>query len=180
MKVSRLRVEWEPHLPPTPQLMVMLDPLSHWARPGIKPGSSRMLIRFLIHWASVETLETVSSSMIKLKWAHVRVGWPLTQRDGCPYKRSNLDVVTGTHTGRCHVKVKAEIRVKCTRNSVSLDARRAACTASPSNSADTLTLAFWPPELGQTISIISAAQVGCDTLLQQLEQISIEDFFVCK
>ena len=31
---------------PTPQLTAMLDPLTHWARPGIEPESSWTLIRF--------------------------------------------------------------------------------------------------------------------------------------
>ena len=34
----------EPHLRPTPQLMVMPDP---WARPGIEPVSSCILVRFV-------------------------------------------------------------------------------------------------------------------------------------
>ena len=33
----------EQHLQPTPQLVAMWDPLTHWARPGIKPTSSQRL-----------------------------------------------------------------------------------------------------------------------------------------
>ena len=36
----------EPHLPPTPQLM-QCRILNHWVRPGIKPASSWMLVRFV-------------------------------------------------------------------------------------------------------------------------------------
>ena len=35
------------HLQPTPQLMATPDPLTHWARPGIKPASLRLLVRFV-------------------------------------------------------------------------------------------------------------------------------------
>ena len=34
---------------PTPQLVAMSDPLTHWARPGIKPASSWILFRFFIY-----------------------------------------------------------------------------------------------------------------------------------
>ena len=37
----------EPHLQPTPQLTAMPDPLTHWVRPGIRPASSGMLVRFV-------------------------------------------------------------------------------------------------------------------------------------
>ena len=37
----------EPCLQHTPQLMTMPDPLTHWARPGIKPMSLWILVRFI-------------------------------------------------------------------------------------------------------------------------------------
>ena len=37
----------KPCLQPTPQLMAVPDPLIHWTRPGIKPPSSRILVRFV-------------------------------------------------------------------------------------------------------------------------------------
>ena len=45
----------ELHLWPTPHLMATSDHLTHWARPGIKPTSSWILVRFLTHWATVGT-----------------------------------------------------------------------------------------------------------------------------
>ena len=41
-----------PCLQPT---MQFTDPLTPWARPGIKPASSRILVRFLTYWATVGT-----------------------------------------------------------------------------------------------------------------------------
>ena len=38
---------------PVQQLAAMLDPLTHWARPGIKPASSWILVRFLTSWATM-------------------------------------------------------------------------------------------------------------------------------
>ena len=37
----------EPYLQPTPELTAMTDPLTHWARPEIKPASSRILVGFV-------------------------------------------------------------------------------------------------------------------------------------
>ena len=37
----------EPHVCPTPQLVAMLDPLTHRVRPGIKPPFSRILVGFV-------------------------------------------------------------------------------------------------------------------------------------
>ena len=53
MEVPRLGVEYELCLRPTPQLMAMRDLLTHDARPGIKPESSWILVRF--HWATMGT-----------------------------------------------------------------------------------------------------------------------------
>ena len=49
---SHSRAGSEPHSWPTPQLVTMPDPLTHWARPGIKPTSSWVLVRFLTHWTT--------------------------------------------------------------------------------------------------------------------------------
>ena len=35
------------HLRPTPQLKATLHPQTHWARPGIKPETSWLLVRFI-------------------------------------------------------------------------------------------------------------------------------------
>ena len=40
---------------PTPQLMATLDPQPNWARPGIKPTTSWLLVRFVNHWAMTGT-----------------------------------------------------------------------------------------------------------------------------
>ena len=45
----------EPHLWPTLQFMAMLDPSTHWGRPGIEPASSWILIEFLARWATTGT-----------------------------------------------------------------------------------------------------------------------------
>ena len=45
----------EPRLPPTPQLAATPDPLTHWARPGIKPASSWILVGFLTCSATMGT-----------------------------------------------------------------------------------------------------------------------------
>ena len=37
----------QPYLWPTPQLVGTSDPLTHWARPGIRPSSSWILVGFL-------------------------------------------------------------------------------------------------------------------------------------
>ena len=50
MEVPRLGVEsvlWSRLSQPTPQLTAMLDPLTHSARPGIEPTSSRILVGFI-------------------------------------------------------------------------------------------------------------------------------------
>ena len=44
-------------LQPIPQLMATPDPLTHWVRPGIKPKSPWMLVRFLTCWAAMGTPE---------------------------------------------------------------------------------------------------------------------------
>ena len=44
------------HLRPTAQLTAMLDPLTHWARPGMEAASSWILFGILTHWATVGTL----------------------------------------------------------------------------------------------------------------------------
>ena len=38
------------------QLMATPDHLTHWARPGIEPTSSQILVGFLTHWATTELL----------------------------------------------------------------------------------------------------------------------------
>ena len=45
----------EPCLWPTPQLKATAGSLTHWARPGIKPWSSWMLVGFVNHWATMAT-----------------------------------------------------------------------------------------------------------------------------
>ena len=45
----------EPRLQPTPQLMAMPDPLTHWARPGTEPTTSWVLVRFVNHCATTGT-----------------------------------------------------------------------------------------------------------------------------
>ena len=59
----------ELRLRPTPQLTAMTDPLTHWARPRIKPTTSWMLVRFVNFWATMGTLSlltlySASSSML--------------------------------------------------------------------------------------------------------------------
>ena len=41
---SHINARSEPHLQPTPQFMVTPDSLTHWARLGIEPASSWMLV----------------------------------------------------------------------------------------------------------------------------------------
>ena len=53
-------VRSKPRLQPTSQLMAMPDPLTHWARSGIKPASSWILGGFLIHWATTGTPEILT------------------------------------------------------------------------------------------------------------------------
>ena len=36
--------------------VAMLDPLTHWVRPGVRPASSWILVRFLTYWAPVGIL----------------------------------------------------------------------------------------------------------------------------
>ena len=46
----------KPHLWPTPELLTATpDPLTHWARPGIKPTTSWFLVRFVNHWGTTGT-----------------------------------------------------------------------------------------------------------------------------
>ena len=42
----------EPHLQTLTQLVATPDPLTHWARPGIEPASSWILVGFLTCWAA--------------------------------------------------------------------------------------------------------------------------------
>ena len=44
---SNSNTRFDLFLRPTPQLMVMLDLLAHWERPGIQPASSWNLVRFV-------------------------------------------------------------------------------------------------------------------------------------
>ena len=46
---SHSNVGSEPCLQTTPQLTATLDPLTHWARPGIQPATSWFLVRFVNH-----------------------------------------------------------------------------------------------------------------------------------
>jgi len=70
MEVPRLRVEWSCSCCPTPQPQQLriqamsktyttahgnAGSLTHWARPGIKPVSLWMLVRFINHWATTGT-----------------------------------------------------------------------------------------------------------------------------
>ena len=57
MEVPRLGVEWERQLPAYTTATAMLDPLTHWARPGIEPTSSWILVSLLTHWATTGTPE---------------------------------------------------------------------------------------------------------------------------
>ena len=47
MEVPRPEVESELHVPTTPQLTAMPDPLTHRVRPDIEPESSWMLVGFI-------------------------------------------------------------------------------------------------------------------------------------
>ena len=44
--------------------------LNHWARPGIEPTSSWVLVRFLNHWATAGTLRMFLSQMLPVLLAH--------------------------------------------------------------------------------------------------------------
>ena len=46
LRHSLSNVGSKPHLGPTPQLSAMPDAPAHWARPGIEPTSSRVLVGF--------------------------------------------------------------------------------------------------------------------------------------
>ena len=54
LRHSHSNARFEPHLRPTPQLMAMLDPLTHRVRSGIKHASSWILVGFLNHWSQWE------------------------------------------------------------------------------------------------------------------------------
>ena len=54
---SHGNIRSEPYLWSMLQLAEMLDPLTHWVRPGMEPASSWILYGFLTHWASVGTPE---------------------------------------------------------------------------------------------------------------------------
>ena len=56
---SHSHARFKPHLKLMPQLMATLDPLIHWARPGIEPSSSWILIRFITAEPQWELLEWV-------------------------------------------------------------------------------------------------------------------------
>ena len=45
----------KPRLWPTPQLMAMLDSLTHWSRPGIQTLYSWILVGFVTRWATIGT-----------------------------------------------------------------------------------------------------------------------------
>ena len=45
----------KPCLWPTPQLTKIPDSLTHWARPGIEPASSWVLVGLVSNWAMMET-----------------------------------------------------------------------------------------------------------------------------
>ena len=53
---SHSKLGSKPHLQPTPQLTAMPDPLTHWARPGIKSVSSWILVRFITAESQQELL----------------------------------------------------------------------------------------------------------------------------
>ena len=53
-------------LRPTLKLEVLSDPLTHWARPGMKFASSCVLVGFLTPWA---TMVTPSCNVLKKNWA---------------------------------------------------------------------------------------------------------------
>ena len=50
-----INARFKPLLQLPPQLIAKPDPLTHWARPGIEPASSWMLVGFLTHWATMGT-----------------------------------------------------------------------------------------------------------------------------
>ena len=52
---SHSNTRYEQHLWPTPQLIATARSLTHWAKPGIKPSSSWILVGFVFHWATTET-----------------------------------------------------------------------------------------------------------------------------
>ena len=52
---SHSNIRPEPLLRPTPQLSATPDPLTHWARPGMKPTSLWILVGFLTHWVTMGT-----------------------------------------------------------------------------------------------------------------------------
>ena len=52
------------------QLVAMLDPLTHWLRPGIEAMSFCMLVRFFTHWATTGTPSLCVS--LDLKWVSYR------------------------------------------------------------------------------------------------------------
>ena len=78
MQVLRLENESELQLPafdtaiatpdmhqwPTLQPSAMLDPLTHWLRPGIEATFSWVLVRFLTHWATTGTSEAQLWSVV--------------------------------------------------------------------------------------------------------------------
>ena len=56
MEVPRLGVNWSYSCGPTPQPQPKPRwSLTHWVRPGIKPASSWILVRFITHWATTGT-----------------------------------------------------------------------------------------------------------------------------
>ena len=58
----------EPHLWSTPQLVAMLDPLTHWASPGIKPTPSWILVGFLTCWDTTGTPRGVDFRRLTQLW----------------------------------------------------------------------------------------------------------------
>ena len=58
---------------PTPQLPATLDPLTHWARPGIEPLSSWILVRFVNRWTTMGTpVKFLSKRFYHLSKVHIK------------------------------------------------------------------------------------------------------------
>ena len=67
--------------------------LTHWARPGIKPMSSRILVRFLNHWAPKQTPSLLVALIHSSWWSLHRLG-----KTFCPLsRRSSLNRIMRTY-----------------------------------------------------------------------------------
>ena len=75
----------EPHPRPTLQLAAMLDPLTHWASPGIRPASSWILARFITQQATMGTPVTC----FEIWWIHQQHRLKLKNRKQ-PRRRQNM------------------------------------------------------------------------------------------